>query len=148
MSLQKLKPEVIRMKHLVCGRAFKFLVAKINNLRKPKTNFQIYQESILLKYKALVQFLKMNNSEVYSELCEKYCETMNNIYSSKLHQYFKDTFKLVQFKISKADLLFCKENSDPAQAGINAKVFEQCMAQVQKQSSEEVKDSEILKQLQ
>ena len=84
-----------KLKHKVCSRAYKFLLAKMNNLRKPNTNFQIYQESILLKYTALVSFLHIHNQEVFQELCEKYCEIMNALYSTKLHQYFKDTWGLV-----------------------------------------------------
>ena len=38
-SLQSIKPEVDKLKHKVCGRAYKFLIAKMNNLRKPNTNF-------------------------------------------------------------------------------------------------------------
>lgn len=64
-SLQKIKPEIEKLKFKVCSRAYKFLLAKMNNLRKPNTNFQIYQESILLKYKALVSFLRIHNQEVF-----------------------------------------------------------------------------------
>jgi len=119
---------VERLKHKVCNRAYKFLVAKINNLRKPNTNFQIYQDSILLKYKALVAFLRLHNQEVFHELTEKYCEIMNNLYSTKLHQYFKDTWSLVYYRINKNDILFTNEGEDPASGGINSRVFEQCMS--------------------
>ncbi len=49
----------------------------MNNLKKPNTNFQIYQESILLKYSPLVSFLKIHNLEAFQELSEKYCDIMN-----------------------------------------------------------------------
>jgi hypothetical protein len=39
ISLKKVKPEVLKMKNLVCSRAFKFLISQINNLLKPNTNF-------------------------------------------------------------------------------------------------------------
>mmetsp|Transcript_16950 Transcript_16950/g.26097 ORF Transcript_16950/g.26097 Transcript_16950/m.26097 type:complete len:126 (+) Transcript_16950:630-1007(+) len=103
----------------------------MNNLRKPNTNFQIYQESILLKYKALMSFLKIHNNEVFKEVCDKYCEIMNILYSSKLHQYFKESWNLVYNRISKPDILFASENEDPKQAGLNAKTFEQCFTQFQ-----------------
>ena len=38
-SLDAIKPEVEKLKHKVCSRAYKFLLAKMNNLRKPNTNF-------------------------------------------------------------------------------------------------------------
>ena len=124
-SLQQIKPEVEKLKHKVCGRAYKFLIAKMNNLRKPNTNFQIYQESILLKYRALVSFLRLHNQDVFQDVCEKYCEIMNNLYSTKLHQYFKDTWKLCEYRISRADILFSNEHEDPS----NSKIFESCMSQ-------------------
>ena len=114
-SLQQIKPEIEKVKNKVCQRCYKFLVMKMNNLRKPNTNFQIYQESILLKYRALAYFLKLHNLEAFQELCEKYCEIMKDLYSSKLHMYFKDTWKLVQYRINKKDVLFANEGDDPSQ---------------------------------
>lgn len=64
-SLLQIRDEVEKLKHKVCNRAYKFIIAKMNNLRKPNTNFQIYQESILLKYKALISFLKIHNRDVF-----------------------------------------------------------------------------------
>jgi len=57
-ALQEIRPELERLKTKVSSRARNFLMAKMNNLKKPKTNFQIHQESILLKYKPLVIFLR------------------------------------------------------------------------------------------
>lgn len=94
-SLKEIQPEIEKVKNMVCNRSFKFILSKMNNLRKPHTNFQIYQESILLKYKGLMAFLKIHSLFSYQEVCDKYCEIMNNLYSSKLHQYFKDTWKLI-----------------------------------------------------
>ena len=75
-----------------------------------------------------MSFLKIHNRDVFQDICEKYCEIMNQLYSSKLHQYFKDTWKLVYFRINKNDILFANENEDPANGGLNAKMFEQCMS--------------------
>ena len=61
-------------------------------------------------------------------MCEKYCEIMNILYSTKLHQYFKDTWKLIYYRINKNDILFANEGEDPAASGLNAKIFEQCMS--------------------
>ena len=53
---------------------------------------------------------------------------MNQLYSSKLHQYFNDTFKLVYYRINKKDILFSQDGEDQAASGINSKIFEQCMS--------------------
>jgi vacuolar protein sorting-associated protein 52 len=38
-SMQEIKPELDKLKLKVCARARSFLIVKMNNLRKPKTNF-------------------------------------------------------------------------------------------------------------
>ena len=57
-SFIEMKQELDNLRLKVCSRARAFLIVKMNNLRKPKTNFQILQESVLLKYKPLLIFLK------------------------------------------------------------------------------------------
>jgi hypothetical protein len=57
-SFLEMKHELDNLRLKVCARARAFLIVKMNNLRKPKTNFQILQESVLLKYKPLLTFLK------------------------------------------------------------------------------------------
>lgn len=60
-ALQEIRPELDKLRMKVCARARSFLMVKMNNLRKPKTNFQILQESVLLKFKPLIIFLKENS---------------------------------------------------------------------------------------
>ena len=38
-SLGQIKKEIELLMHKVCSRAYKFIIAKMNNLRKPNTNF-------------------------------------------------------------------------------------------------------------
>jgi hypothetical protein len=57
-EIDEMKQELDNLRLKVCSRARAFLIVKMNNLRKPKTNFQILQESVLLKYKPLLIFLK------------------------------------------------------------------------------------------
>jgi len=40
-ALMEVKPELEKLKFKVCSRIRNFMIAKFNNLRKPKTNFQI-----------------------------------------------------------------------------------------------------------
>ena len=41
-ALIEVKPELEKLKFKVCARSRNFLIAKMNNLKKPKSNFQIY----------------------------------------------------------------------------------------------------------
>ena len=41
-ALEEVKPELEKLKYKVCSRTRNYLISKMNNLRKPKSNFQIY----------------------------------------------------------------------------------------------------------
>jgi hypothetical protein len=50
------------------ARVRDFMLQKFNLLRKPKTNIQILQQSVLLKYKAFVSFLREHGTEAFPEV--------------------------------------------------------------------------------
>ena len=81
-ALIEVKPELEKLKFKVCARSRNFLIAKMNNLKKPKSNFQIYQQNILLKYKPLVVFLRDHHVETYVELTNLYSAMMDEVYYS------------------------------------------------------------------
>ena len=83
-ALEEVKPELEKLKYKVCSRCRNFLISKMNNLRKPKSNFQIYQESVLLKYKPMIKFLREHNMETYIELTNIYSEIMDGVYYGHL----------------------------------------------------------------
>jgi hypothetical protein len=45
-----------------------FLLSKLYQLRKPKTNISIIQQNALLKYKYFVRFLAEHGPDVYQEV--------------------------------------------------------------------------------
>jgi len=81
-ALIEVKPELEKLKFKVCARARNFLISKLNNLKKPKSNFQIYQQNILVKYKPLVVFLREHHIETYNELTMIYSTMMDDVYYS------------------------------------------------------------------
>jgi hypothetical protein len=52
-----------------------FLLSKLYQLRKPKTNISIIQQNVLLKYKYFVRFLAEHGPDVYQEVsrCRRNC---------------------------------------------------------------------------
>lgn len=104
-ALIEVKPELEKLKFKVCARARNFLIAKMNNLKKPKSNFQIYQQNILVKYKPLVTFLREYHVETYVELSNLYSSMMDEVYYTQLKQYFADTAKLIRPVPKSSDLL-------------------------------------------
>lgn len=99
-------------------------------MKKPKSNFQIFQESVLLKYKPLMIFLKEYSQETYVELTNYYAEVMDQIYYQLIKTYIKDTTKLAEERMSKYDLIVYDESMKSKQSTFtnNALEFIQTMA--------------------
>lgn len=73
-----------KLQFKVCSRIRNFLIAKFNNLQKPQSNFQIYQENVLLKFKPLINFVRTNHLQTYVELTETYTDLMQALYYDRL----------------------------------------------------------------
>ena len=61
-------PELERLRVKAVAKAREYLMAKIYALRKPKTNIQILQQNMLLRFRYLVTFLRGHGPEVFSEV--------------------------------------------------------------------------------
>ncbi|GFY95191.1 Vps52 / Sac2 family [Actinidia rufa] len=79
---------------VVSTRVLEFIVQKLYALRKPKTNIQILQQSVLLKYKYIISFLKEHGKEVYTEVRAAYIDTMNKVLSAHFRAYIQALEKL------------------------------------------------------
>ncbi|KAL0404739.1 UNVERIFIED_CONTAM: Vacuolar protein sorting-associated protein 52 A [Sesamum radiatum] len=88
-----------------CPAVFDFIVQKHNALRKPKTNVQILQQSVLLKYKYVILFLKEHGKEVYLEVRAAYIDTMNKVLSTKIRAYIQALEKLQLDIATSSDLI-------------------------------------------
>ncbi|KAK6940405.1 Vps52 [Dillenia turbinata] len=86
-------------------QVFEFIVQKLYALRKPKTNIQILQQSILLKYKYVVVFLKEHGKEVYNEVRGAYIDTMNKVLSAHFRAYIQALEKLQLDIATSSDLI-------------------------------------------
>lgn len=78
-ALKDVQPELEKLRQKAVSKVFDFIVQKLYALRKPKTNIQILQQSVLLKYKYVVNFLKEHGKEVYNEVRAAYIDTMNKV---------------------------------------------------------------------
>lgn len=58
LAINALRPELEKLRVKAIEKIREFLLLKIFLLGKPKTNFQILQQNVLLKYKHLLQFLQ------------------------------------------------------------------------------------------
>ncbi|CAA7405494.1 unnamed protein product [Spirodela intermedia] len=94
MALKDVQPELERLRQKAVAKVFEFIVQKLYALRKPKTNIQILQQSVLLKYKYVVLFLKEHGKEIYNEVRSAYIDTMNKVLSAHFRAYILALEKL------------------------------------------------------
>ncbi|GLT97449.1 hypothetical protein SLE2022_150140 [Rubroshorea leprosula] len=93
-ALKDVQPELEKLRQKAVSKVFDFIVQKLYALRKPKTNIQILQQNVLLKYKYVISFLKENSKEVYGEVHAAYIDTMNKVLSAHFRAYIQALEKL------------------------------------------------------
>lgn len=64
-----------------------FVLQRIYQLKRPKTNIQIIQQSSLLKYKYFVRFLRAHGKEAYAEIRAEYIATLSKILAAHFRTY-------------------------------------------------------------
>ncbi|XP_042477928.1 vacuolar protein sorting-associated protein 52 A-like [Macadamia integrifolia] len=94
IALKGVQPELERLRQKSVSKVFEFVVQKLYALRKPKTNIQILQQNVLLKYKYVILFLKEHGKEVYTEVRGAYIDTMNKVLSAHFRAYIQALEKL------------------------------------------------------
>ncbi|KAG8384075.1 hypothetical protein BUALT_Bualt04G0080300 [Buddleja alternifolia] len=110
-ALNDVQPELEKLRQKAVAKVFDFIVQKLNALRKPKTNVQILQQSVLLKYKYVILFLKEHGKEIYLEVRAAYIDTMNKllavlqVLSSKIRAYIQALEKLQLDIATSSDLI-------------------------------------------
>ncbi|PKA65339.1 hypothetical protein AXF42_Ash005672 [Apostasia shenzhenica] len=104
-ALKDVQPELERLRQKAVAKVFDFMVQKLYALRKPKTNIQILQQNVLLKYKYVIIFLKENGKEIYTEVRAAYIDTMNKVLSAHFRVYIQAMEKLQLDIASSTDLL-------------------------------------------
>lgn len=105
IALKDVQPELERLRQKAVSKVFEFIVQKLYALRKPKTNIQILQQSVLLKYKYVVLFLKEHGKEVYTEVRGAYIDTMNKVLSAHFRAYIQALEKLQLDIATSSDLI-------------------------------------------
>jgi hypothetical protein len=79
------EPELDKLKLKAVAKIREFLLNKVYSLRKPKTNVQIIQQNILIKYKYLTRFLIKYSPETALELRDAYTSTLSAVRGVVVH---------------------------------------------------------------
>lgn len=80
-------PELEKLRVKAISKSRDYLMQRIYALRKPKTNIQILQQNVLLKYKYLVTFLRLHGGEIFNEVRVAYIDTLSRVLSSHFRAY-------------------------------------------------------------
>lgn len=112
-------PELEKLRTKAVSRIKEFLLQKINALKKPKTNLQILQRNVLVKYKFFNTFLSEHHPVVAEEVRQHYVATMSAVYSKQFRTYVTSLQRLeLENGPTKSDLLVTVEaNTAASQAG-------------------------------
>ncbi|VAI33561.1 unnamed protein product [Triticum turgidum subsp. durum] len=101
-ALKDVQPEVERLRQKAVSKIFEFIIQKFYALRKPKTNIQILQQSVL-KYKYTIVFLKEHAKEIYAEVRTAYIDTMNKpVNNEGMHAHWSVLIKAVHMVVLSA----------------------------------------------
>ncbi|XP_057973228.1 vacuolar protein sorting-associated protein 52 A isoform X4 [Malania oleifera] len=104
-ALKDVQPELERLRQRAVSKVFEYIVQKLYALRKPKTNIQILQQSVLLKYRYVISFLKEHGKEIYTEVRGAYIDTMNKVLSAHFRAYIQAMEKLQLDIATSSDLI-------------------------------------------
>jgi len=110
-SCVDVKDVIEKLKIKAVTKIREFFLQKINQFKKPLTNYQIPQNAIL-KFKFYFQFLQSVNREVAKEVREEYTDTMSKIMFSYFKSYTGRLMKLqYEESASREDLLGAEETT-------------------------------------
>ncbi|KAK8943584.1 hypothetical protein KSP40_PGU009846 [Platanthera guangdongensis] len=104
-ALKDVQPELERLRQKSVSKVFEFMVQKLYALRRPKTNIQILQQNVLLKYKYVILFLKEHGKDIYTEVRTAYIDTMNKVLSAHFRVYMQAMEKMQLDIASSTDLI-------------------------------------------
>jgi len=102
-------PELEKLRIKSVHKIRNFLLARVDTLKKKFTNIQILQQSALLKYNGLYQFLGEHSAEMTAEVKEAYTTTMSAIYLRHIRGYLSGLMQLRLEVATKGDLLGIEE---------------------------------------
>uniref|UniRef100_A0AAY4D292 Vacuolar protein sorting-associated protein 52 homolog n=1 Tax=Denticeps clupeoides TaxID=299321 RepID=A0AAY4D292_9TELE len=112
LACSDIQDNVDRLKIKAVTKIREFIVQKIYSFRKPMTNYQIPQNT-LLKYRFFYQFLLANERTVAKELRDEYVDTMSKIYYSYFKSYSGRLLKVQYEDVADKDDLMGVEDTPP-----------------------------------
>lgn len=116
-------PELERLRIKSIGRCRDFLLEKIWDLRKPRTNLHIKQ-TILLRHLEIATFLRQHGGDIYTEVKMAYIDKVGLKIGDLFRSYWASLEKLEQSCITPADYLGASDSSVAGSAGGMLSLFQ------------------------
>ncbi|CAK4089947.1 unnamed protein product [Aphanomyces euteiches] len=110
-AVQQVDSDLDKLKLRACSQIREWLLGRINDLKKPKTNVQIVQQSTLLKMKYLVEFLNDQAPSLANEFRDTYADTMSRILVGVFKAYHTGLMKFVEESATRTDVIAVEEAS-------------------------------------
>jgi hypothetical protein len=106
-----LLPDLDKLKIRALSKIKEYFTIQFNALRKPKTNVQMVQQTALVKYYSLLQFIQQEYPHIADELRSLYIASMERTLYSLFRSYHDKLMRLELSIASKHDLIVVE---DPA----------------------------------
>uniref|UniRef100_M4B2I0 Vacuolar protein sorting-associated protein 52 A n=1 Tax=Hyaloperonospora arabidopsidis (strain Emoy2) TaxID=559515 RepID=M4B2I0_HYAAE len=110
-AFSDVEAQLTQLKTRAVARAREFLFAKVNEVKKPKTNVQMVQQNTLLPMKYLVTFLTENAPEVQESFRAVYAEVMSKTLVNVFRSYHTGLLKLHKEVASRTDVIVIDEQA-------------------------------------
>ncbi|CAH0482526.1 unnamed protein product [Peronospora belbahrii] len=110
-AFSDVKAQLKKLKARALVRIRDFLLAKMNEVKKPKTNVQMMQQNTLLPMKYLVTFLADNAPEVEDELRRVYSAAMSKTLVNVFRSYHTGLMKFYEEVATRTDVIVVEEQS-------------------------------------
>ncbi|KAJ9461937.1 Vacuolar protein sorting-associated protein 52 A [Diplonema papillatum] len=108
----ELLPTIHTITLLVSQKTRAFLLEKIAQLSKPKTNIAILQQNVLLKFKSVMTFLLLNNPAVAQEVKDTYVQSLSGIFHRKTKLFLAKLVRLEKPFLTAKDLVTTTRPND------------------------------------
>jgi hypothetical protein len=109
LAAREVEPQLDRLRLKAVAKSRLFLLQQFANLKKPKTNVQILQQNVLLRYRYLQQFLSAHAPAVAEEVRAVYVDTMSRVLHGLFKSYTQSLGKLAQAGPPKEDVVGAEE---------------------------------------
>eukprot|EP00178_Gracilaria_changii_P002270 TRINITY_DN13351_c0_g1_i1.p2 TRINITY_DN13351_c0_g1~~TRINITY_DN13351_c0_g1_i1.p2 ORF type:complete len:686 (-),score=93.98 TRINITY_DN13351_c0_g1_i1:1893-3950(-) len=103
---EELAPVLQSLVETAVAKTRAYLMEKIALLKRPNTNINIVKENVLLRHRALVEFIELHHPYIFAEIKAAYVETMSRTYYVLFRRYTDGLLTMKQMLASEnADTL-------------------------------------------